>query len=106
MLRILLLLCIIRDIKSYNIELYDVKLQAHGPSNIKVSLRIRKEIEHLNGYFSVRHNTCSGRGNCATAKYGNDFPFDKTQDQGKKITLITRLSPCEAYSGIKIRAQT
>ena len=103
MLKIFLLFNIIQHIKSYNINLYDVKLQALGPSNIQVSFRIKKEIQHLTGEFSVSHYTC--RGICGTLKYGHEFPFKHERDQGKTFSITARLSPCKSYTGIKIRAE-
>ena len=104
MLKIILLLNIIQHINSYNINLYDVNLRPHGPSNIHISFRIRNEIEHLTGEFTLRHKTCHG-GVCSILSIPGEFPFDKKQDQGKKLSIMTSLSPCKIYSEIKIRAE-
>ena len=105
MIEIILLLNIIQHIKSYNINLYDVNLRPHGPSNIYISFRIRNEIEHLTGEFTLRHKTCHG-GVCSTLSIPGEFPFDKKQDQGKELNFMSSFSPCKIYSEIKIRAET
>ena len=107
MFKIILLVDIIQQIKSYDINLYNVNMQANGPSNIRVSFRIRKEIEHLTGEFSLRHKTCH-TGICTTYTYNqhSDFPFDEKKDQDKEISFDSSgLSPCKSYFGIKLRAE-
>ena len=80
MLKIFLLLKIIRFVSCYDINLYDVKLQEKGPSNIQVSFRIKKEIEHLTGEFSMRHKTCHV-GVCTTLSHGHQVECWLLQQQ-------------------------
>ena len=69
----------------------------------------------MTGEFSVHHNTTLyGRTKCQKNCWTDlkpsinpniTYPFVKERDQGKGIKIISRLSPCKAYSGIKIRAE-
>ena len=81
------------------VELVDCK-------NLKVTFNIKNDIDQLTGQFSVHHSACpvSSKTRCGFTKVG---PFDKDQDQGRKITVqldSKYISPCRSYSDIKIRA--
>ena len=117
MFKILLLLSIIEYASSSNITqqaiasrnqigMTNAKVELVDCKNLKVTFNIKNDIDQLTGQFSVHHSACpvSSKTRCGFTKVG---PFDKDQDQGRKITvqLDSRyISPCKSYSDIKIRA--
>ena len=81
------------------VELVDCK-------NLKVTFNIKNDIDQLTGQFSAHHSACpvSSKSRCGFTKVG---PFDKDQDQGRKITVqldSKYISPCKSYTDIKLRA--
>ena len=117
MFKILLLLSIIQHASSSNITqqaiasrnqigMTNAKVKLVDCKSLKVTFNIKNDIEQLTGLFSVHHSACpvSSKTRCGYKKVG---PFDKDQDQGRKITVqldSKYISPCKNYSDIKIRA--
>ena len=101
MYRILILFLVFGNVISYNIDLYEMKIQAVGHNNLKISFRIRHMIDHLTGHFSAHHRDCPN-GQCGSINTG---PISKN-DQGKQIAIQLRfhLSPCKSYDRIEVRA--
>ena len=96
MLRLLLLLNIFQQARSVNIALSNINVQPVGCDHLKVTFRVKNEIDHLNGDFKA----CSG-GKCGSASVGN---FNHYKDQNKPINIPIDLSPCKSYSRIEIRS--
>ena len=103
MYRILILFLIFGNVISYNIMLYEMKIQAVGHNNLKISFRIRHQIDHLTGHFSAHHRDCPN-GQCGSITTGKP---SKENDQGKQITIPLHhsLSPCKSYNRIEVRAR-
>ena len=83
----------------HNINFVETKLQAVGYNHLKIVFRVRKEIEHLNGHFSVHHKDCPSS-NCGSTTMATPL------SQGQMITIqLASLSPCKSYPvGFEIRA--
>ena len=83
----------------HNIDLYETKLQAVGFNHLKIVFRVKKEIEHLNGHFSVHHKDCPSS-NCGSTKMKTPL------SQGQMITIqLASLTPCKSYPvGFETRA--
>ena len=102
MFRILLLFHIFQSAKSnntslvhrYNIIVTKTTMEPTGCINIRLTFHVGKEVEHLNGQFSVYHG---GQG---LGKANYKLPIS----QNKEITVELRLSPCQSYSNIEIRS--
>ena len=66
-------------------------MQAVGCNSLKVTFRVKNEIEWLTGDFKA----CGG-GTCRSVSVGS---FDKGRDQNKMVAIPTiNLSPCKSYS--------
>ena len=102
MFRILSLLLIFQRAKSYNTSLvhrYNIivtktTMEPTSCINMRLTFHVGKEVEHLNGQFSVYHG---GQG-LGKANYKPPVSHNK------KITVELRLSPCKSYSNIEIRS--
>ena len=117
MFKILLLLSIIQQASSSNttqqaiasrnqIGMTNAKVELVDCKNLKVTFNIKNDIDQLTGQFSVHQSACpvSAKTICGFTNVG---PFDKDQDQGKKITVqldSKYIYPCKSYSDFKVRA--
>ena len=93
MFRILLLVNIFQQARSVNIALTHINVRPVGCNSLKVTFRVKNEIDHLTGVFSA----CGG-GKCGSASVGSF-------DQNTVITIPLDLSPCKSYSRIKITSE-
>ena len=102
MFRILLLLLIFQRAKSNNTFLFHrcniivtkKNMEPTGCVNMRLTFHVGKEVEYLNGQFSVHHGS-------QTLEKAN---FKPPISQDKKITVELRLLPCKSYSNIEIRS--
>ena len=90
MLRLLLLLNICQQARSVNIVLNQINVQAVDCNRLKVTFRVKNEIDYLTGWFGA----CGG-GKCSWVSVGS---FDKDRDQNKMVTIPISVSPCKSYS--------
>ena len=88
MLRLLLLVNIFQHARSVNIALSNINVEAVGCNRLKVTFKVKNEIEWLTGDFKA----CGG-GTCRSVSVGS---FDK--DKNKMVTIPINLSPCKSYS--------
>ena len=102
MLEILILLNVFHQAISHNINLYEMKISAVSHNNLRISFRVRKDIQHLTGHFSAHHRDCPS----SQCGFINTGKLSKENDQGKQITipLHPSLSPCKSYDRIEVRA--
>ena len=87
MFRILFLVNIFQQTRSVNIALSQINVQAASCNQLKVTFKVKNEIDHLTGDFKA----CGG-GTCGSASVGS------INKQNTMITIPINISPCKNYS--------